>query len=201
MSVVNFALIADGEGSIVAERVCPWWVGYLLLCPLRRLAHSPRKTFGPYVKPGMTVLELGPGMGFFTLDLARLVGARGHVIAVDMQQRMLSAIEKRAAKAGLLHRIELRLGGGDNRWAQGLEGKVDVALAIYMLHEVPDVPGFLAAIRRTLAPGGTLFISEPKGHVSKQGYADTVAEARRAGFRAVGYPKMRRSRSVLMAKE
>ena len=188
------------EESIVAQRVCPWWVGYLLKSPLRRFAHNPRTILSPFVKPGMTVLELGPGMGFFTLDLARLVGARGDVIAVDVQQRMLCGIESRAAKAGLLHRIELRLAGEDNRWAQGLEGTVDIALAIFMLHEVPDLPGLFAAIHRTLKPGGTLFISEPKGHVSKQGYLETVAEAERAGFTTAGYPKMRRSRTVLMVK-
>lgn len=168
---------------------------------MRRFAHNPRAILGPYVKPGMTVLELGPGMGFFTLDLARLVGGEGRVIAVDAQQRMLGAIEKRAAKDGLLQRIELRLGGEDGRWAQDLEGTVDIALAIFMLHEVRDLPSFLAAIRRTLVPGGKLLISEPKVHVSKQSYAHTVAEAQKAGFRTVDYPKMRRSRSVLMAKE
>jgi ubiquinone/menaquinone biosynthesis C-methylase UbiE len=197
----GFGHISDEEGTIVAERACPWWVGYLLTCPVRRFAHNPRAIFGPYVKPGMTVLELGPGMGFFTLDLARLVGAQGHVVSVDVQQRMLSAIERRAGKAGLLQRIEVRLGGQDDQWAHGLDGTVDVALAIYVLHEVEDLPGFLAAIRRTLAPGGALFISEPKGHVSKQAYAQTLAAARGAGFKAVGYPKMRQSRAVLMVKE
>jgi ubiquinone/menaquinone biosynthesis C-methylase UbiE len=168
--------------------------------PMRRFVQNPVKILAPYVRPGMTVLELGPGMGFFTLDLARLVGSRGRVITVDVQQRMLTAIERRAAKAGLLHRIEPRLAGADEAWAKDLSGKVDFVLAFYMLHEVPDVLGFLTVVRETLAPQGTVLIAEPKFHVSGCAYAETVAAAERAGFKTVDYPKIIRSRSVLMAR-
>ncbi|HXN47666.1 MAG TPA: methyltransferase domain-containing protein, partial [Bryobacteraceae bacterium] len=71
------------------HRVCPWWLGYLLASPIRRLAQNPSGTVAPYVREGMTVLEPGPGMGFFTLDLARLVGSSGRVVAVDIQPKML----------------------------------------------------------------------------------------------------------------
>ena len=57
----------------------------------------------------MTVLEPGSGMGFFTLDLANLVGASGRIIAIDIQARMLERLKSRAAKAGLLDRIDVRL--------------------------------------------------------------------------------------------
>jgi ubiquinone/menaquinone biosynthesis C-methylase UbiE len=58
----------------------------------------------------MTVLEPGPGMGFFTLELARRVGDAGRVVAVDIQPKMLSVLQRRAAKTGLQNRIETRLG-------------------------------------------------------------------------------------------
>lgn len=51
--------------------VCPWWLGYLLVTPLRRFLHDPEKILGDYVDEGMTVVEPGPGMGFFTAELAR----------------------------------------------------------------------------------------------------------------------------------
>jgi ubiquinone/menaquinone biosynthesis C-methylase UbiE len=73
----------------VAHRVCPWWIGYLLLSPFRRWGQNPNAVLGPYVTRGMTVLDVGCAMGFFTLDLARLVGSNGRVIAVDLQSRML----------------------------------------------------------------------------------------------------------------
>lgn len=196
----SFGRPERGKAGVVAQRLCPWWAGYFLLCPLRRLAQNPRTLFAPLVAPGATVLELGPAMGFFTLDLARLVGSRGRVVTVDIQRSMLEAIEKRAAKAGLLHRIEPHLGGNGNAWADDLTGQVDVALAIYMLHEVPDQASFFAAIRSTLVPDGKLFISEPIGHVSKRDYEKTVAEAENEGFETIGRPAMRFSRSVLMAR-
>ena len=183
----------------MAKHICPWWVGYFLMNPLRRFAHNPQKVLVPYVKAGMTVLELGPGMGFFTIDLARLAGPHGKVITVDVQSRMLKAIERRASKAGLLDRIETRLGGDDDSWAHGLTGKVDFALAFFMLHEVPDVPRFLGLIRSTLHSGGKLLIAEPKMHVSACDYADTVAAAQKAGFEIIDHPRIRRSRAVLLS--
>src|ERR1700751_1710102 len=90
------------------EHVCPWWVGYFLLSPVRRWSQNPDQMLAPYVTPGMLVLGPGPGMGFFTLPLARRVGS-GHVIAVDVQARMLKALRRRAEKAGLEQRIETRL--------------------------------------------------------------------------------------------
>ena len=185
---------------MAGKHVCPWWVGYFLMNPLRRFAHNPGKILAPLVGKGTTVLELGPGMGFFTIELARLVGSEGKVIAVDIQQRMLDAVRKRAAKAAVLDRIELRLAGEDDFWANGLAGKVDFALAFYMLHEVPDISKILAHIRSTLVPGGTLLIAEPKMHVSAREYADTVAAAEKAGFAGIDHPMIRRSRSILLEK-
>jgi len=87
------------------QRVCPWWLGYLLVSPVRRLVQDPRKVLAPYVREGMTVLEPGPGMGFFTLELARLVGPSGRVVALDIQPRMLAGLSRRIARAGLLERL------------------------------------------------------------------------------------------------
>jgi len=55
---------------MAGHKVCPWWLGYLLACPLRRLSQDPGRILAPYVRGGMAVLEPGPGMGFFTLKLA-----------------------------------------------------------------------------------------------------------------------------------
>jgi cyclopropane fatty-acyl-phospholipid synthase-like methyltransferase len=147
----------------------------------------------------MTVLDLGPGMASFTLDLARFAGPAGRVIAVDIQPRMLREVEKRAAKAGLLDRIETRLADGDGRWGKDLAGRIDFALAFYMVHEVSDQGAFFALVRSTLAPGGRFLVVEPNFHVSACAYADSVAAARSAGFEIVDYPKVRRSRAVLLA--
>ena len=85
----------------MAHRVCPWWIGYFLASPLRKLRQDPHAVLSPFVREGMVVLEPGPGMGFFTLELARLVGPRGRVVAVDVQARMLSGLRRRARRAKL----------------------------------------------------------------------------------------------------
>ena len=89
----------------MAQGVCPHWVGWFLLNPLRRLIHNPDQILASYVSGGMTVLDIGPGMGFFTLPLAGMVGPGGQVIAVDIQADMLSALQRRAQAVHLAERI------------------------------------------------------------------------------------------------
>jgi ubiquinone/menaquinone biosynthesis C-methylase UbiE len=174
-------------------------MGYFLANPFRRFVQDPRKILSPHVRPGMTVLDLGPGMATFTLDLARFAGPTGKVIAADVQPRMLDQVKKRAAKAGLLDRIETRLVGDDGSWARDLAGKVDFALAFYMVHEVSDAPAFFTLVRSTLAPGGRFLVVEPKTHVSALAYAGTIDAARQAGFEIIDDPGVFRSRSSLLA--
>lgn len=69
--------------------VCPWWIGYVLASPIRKLLQNPAGIIAPYIRDGMTVLEPGPGMGFFTLEIARRVGPSGYVIAVESQPQMI----------------------------------------------------------------------------------------------------------------
>ncbi len=167
----------------MAEHVCPPWVGYLLLSPLRRLLENPERMMGSYVKPGMTVLEPGPGMGYFTLPMARMVGPGGRVIAVDLQEKMLEAVHRRAAKAGLGGVVETRLAQAGNLGLEDLQGQADFAAAIHLVHEVPDALSFLKELGRTLKPEGRLLMIEPKFHVKVQEFEETMGVADKAGFR------------------
>src|SRR5512141_2540792 len=129
---------AGCKGFAMALRVCPWWIGYLLVSPLRKLLQDPASILAPFVREGMTVLEPGPGMGFFTLEAARRVGPRGRVVAVDLQPRMLAALRRRAARAGLAERIEAREARPESLAVEDLAGKVDLVLALLVVHELPD---------------------------------------------------------------
>ncbi len=184
----------------MAHRVCPWWIGYLLVSPFRRLVQSPTAILSPHVRPGMTVAEPGPGMGFFTLDLARLVGDRGKVIAIDVQPRMLRALERRAARRGLRDCIETRLVTGDRTGMEDLEGRVDFVLAFAMVHELPDSARFFAAAAAALKPGGRLLLAEPSGHVTGDAFGRARAEAQAAGLHVVDTPPIRGSRTALLEK-
>ena len=86
----------------------PWWAGFLLTSPFRRLVHDPREILSPFVKEGMRVLEPGPGRGFFTLELARLVGPKGKIFASELQTGMLEGLKRRAKRAKLDDRIDAR---------------------------------------------------------------------------------------------
>jgi SAM-dependent methyltransferase len=183
-----------------ADHVCPWWLGPLLVSPLRRLLENPERLLGPHVRPGMTVLEPGPGMGFFSLPLARRVGPQGRVVCVEPQPRMVAGLRRRARKAGLEDRLEIVDGRLDDPRLDARRGACDFAAAIHMVHEVPDPGAFLARIHELLRPGGRLLILEPPGHVSAAAFEATVACALAAGFREADRPRGPRARAVLLER-
>jgi SAM-dependent methyltransferase len=184
----------------MAHRICPWWIGYFLASPLRKLRQDSHSILAPYVREGMVVLEPGPGMGFFTLELARLAGPGGRVIALDVQPRMLSALRRRARRAGLLERIETRQVSGETLGVGDLAGRADFALAFAMVHEVPDPSRFFADLAAALKPGAKVLLAEPSGHVSASQFDDTLATAARAGLVAERRPAIPSSHAAVLVK-
>jgi SAM-dependent methyltransferase len=184
----------------MAHRVCPWWLGYVLASPLRRLSYNPAEILADYVHEGMTVLEPGPGMGFFTLDLARRVGVSGRVIAVDIQPRMIAGLKRRAAKAGLLERVDVRLSLPDSMGITDLAGGVDFTLAFAVVHEMPDAGRFFAEVAVASKPGAAVLFVEPRGHVTEAQLADELQAAMQAGFVVSDRPSIPRSRAVVLKK-
>ncbi len=184
----------------MAQRACPPWMGYFLLNPLRKLVENPRKILGPLVDEGMVVLEPGCAMGFFTLPLARMVGAGGKVVAVDMEPRMLSTLERRARRAGLTERLEIRQCEANGLGIDDLAGKVDFCTAMHVVHEVPDPATFFGEIRRSLKPGAKLLVIEPKGHVSAEDFGRFVEIAMETGLRATDSPHVSGDREALFER-
>ncbi len=183
----------------MGEHVCPWWMGYVLLNPLRKWGQSPRKILGPHIRNGDTVLDVGSAMGFFSLEAARLTGAGGRVVCVDMQAKMIEKLRRRAEKANLQDRIEARVCTADSLKIDDLADSVDLALSIFVAHEVPDVDRYFREIAHSLKPGGRLLLSEPKFHVSCEEFDLTVESALAAGLEVVDRPKIRMSLTVLLA--
>lgn len=180
--------------------ICPWWLGPLLTIPMRRWVQDPARILAPYVQEGMTVLEPGPGMGFFTLDLADMVGSSGRVIAVDLQPRMLSGLMKRAAKAGLDRRIETRVATSDRMGLADLQGKVDFALAFAMVHELPSPQRFFEELAPCLKAGGSVLMVEPAGHVPDEVFAEQVKAGEAAGLTMTERPKIWRSLTAVLRR-
>ena len=177
--------------------VCPAQHAWALTIPGRGLVHNPRRILAGLADPGDTVADLGCGPGYFTLPLARMVAPDGQVIAVDLQPAMLEKLRMRADKEGLGELIVPHPCAADTL---GELPPLDAAFAFYMVHEVPDVARFLGEVSRALRPGGRLLLVEPKGHVTADAFAATVALAEAAGLRAVAAPRVRLSRTTLFAK-
>jgi SAM-dependent methyltransferase len=185
---------------MAGHSVCPWWLGYVLASPLRRLIQDPNALLAPCVRPGMTVLEPGPGMGFFTLEIARLVGPSGRVVAVDVEPRMIAGLWRRARRAGLADRIDARVVEPSSLALGGAAGTVDFVLAFAVVHEMPAPEAFFAEAAGALKPGGTLLLAEPAGHVTDAEFAAQLAAAGRAGLSVMSRPSLRRLRSALLRK-
>lgn len=185
----------------MAGHVCPWWLGYFLITPLRRILQSPEKILGSYVKPGMTVLEVGPGMGYFSLWMADAVGADGKVVCVDVQEKMIRALKRRAAKAGVDATIDARVCGAADLGVGDLDGQVDFCLVFAVAHEIDDVDAMFEQLRRTLKPNATCLVAEPKGHVGKKDFDNTIGWLAGAGFRVVEHPSVARSHAALLQRE
>ena len=182
------------------HRVCPWWIGYLLACPLRRFSQDPQKILAPYVRAGMIVLEPGPGMGFFTLPLLRMVGEAGRVIAVDVQPKMIQALEKRARTQGLAERMETRLAQGGQMGIEDLRSAVDFVLAFAVVHELPSAESFFRQAAAAMKPGAGMLFAEPAGHVKAYEFDGSLSIAAKAGLAAAGRPEIRRSYGALLKK-
>jgi ubiquinone/menaquinone biosynthesis C-methylase UbiE len=177
------------------KHVCPCWLCFSFDNFFRRLVHNPKKILSPYVKEGNTVLDVGPGMGYFSISLAELAGVTGSVIACDIQEKMLKALQARAGKAGLTDRIQTRLATEDSL---GIERKVDFILAFWMVHEVPDKMRFLAELHSLLKPQGLFLLVEPILHVTDRMFDETTRVALDAGFAIRDRPRVALSRAALL---
>jgi SAM-dependent methyltransferase len=180
--------------------VCPWWLGYLIASPVRRLWQNPTTILQPFVKEGMVAFEPGCGMGFFTVDMARLVGPSGKVIAADLQSRMIAGLKRRLRKAGLETRVDARVTTAGSLGIEDLAGKVDFGFVFAVVHELPDQGHFFRELHAGLRQGGILLVAEPGGHVSEEEFALTVNTAERVGFRTNDHPRIKGSRTVVLTR-
>jgi len=180
------------------EHICPWWYAYSFDHPLRRLFQKQKRIVGPYIEPGMTVLDLGCGMGYFSIAMADMVGPGGRVISLDLQQKMLDILMVRAEKKGLAERIRPVLAASDDL---RLDDKVDFALAMWMVHEVSDKGRFFGQVAKRLKPGAKLLVAEPRFHVSKENLEKSIRKAEENGLRLAARPRVGLSIAALLQKQ
>ena len=161
---------------------------------------NPAKKLSPYISRGMTVIDVGCAMGFFSIPAAEMVGPEGRVICIDLQEKMVQALYRKAKKKNLLNSIEARVCRRDSLNAGDLANAADLVLALAVVHEVPDVASFLDELYSIIKDGGKLLIVEPGGHVSENSFKATVEAAEKIGFTILENSGTRRRHQALFQK-
>jgi len=179
------------------NRVCPVSLAGGLDSGIRKLLQNPSRILDAHVREGMTVLDLGCGPGFFSVEMARRVGESGSVIAVDLQEGMLERLRKKIRGTEFEIRIKLHKGGEDGI---GVSQKVDLLFAFYVMHELPDQTAFLSEFRSMLRPNGSLYIAEPKAHVTRRDFEETIRVAESLGFSLTTRLRGLMTRTAVFAK-
>ena len=162
---------------------------------VRSILQNPHRILKPYIKGGMTVLDFGCGPGFFTLETAKLVGEKGKVIAVDLQQEMLDLLANRIKGSEIekiitMHKCE--------EGKIGINADVDVAIAFHVVHEVPDKDMFFSEMKNILKSEGILYLSEPKHRVNKKEFGETIKIAEKHGFTTTDNPVVFSDRAIIL---
>ncbi len=180
------------------NRVCPVELADSLDGKVRRWLQNPHKILAPYIKEGMTVLDIGCGPGFFSIEMAKMVGSHGKVIAVDLQEGMLQKLSNKIKGTELEERIK------PSKCEQNkihVSEKVDFILTFYMVHEVPDKNSFFNQLSSTLSDKGEFLLVEPKlFHVSRKEFESTIKLAEINGFERYQGPSLIAGWSAILKK-
>jgi ubiquinone/menaquinone biosynthesis C-methylase UbiE len=178
--------------------VCPVEKSGSLDNRIRRWLQNPQKILGPYVRESMGVLEIGCGPGFFTMDMGRMVGKSGRVVAVDLQEGMLQKVKEKIRLSGEELNIELHKCESERI---GVSGEFDFVFLFYVVHELPDQESFFRELASLVRKDGRILIVEPPMHVSKQAFDEMLDIAGKAGFVVLDRPKMFPNKAVVLGKD
>jgi ubiquinone/menaquinone biosynthesis C-methylase UbiE len=142
-----------------------------------------------HVEPGATVLEVGPGTGYFSVEASRMIGPGGRLLCLDIQPPMLVELAERLRDAGIIN-ADLIL--GDATCLPLAEDSVDGAYLVAVLGEIPDRPQALWELRRVLRRRGVLSITETLTDPDYL-FEDSVRDV----CRAVGFEPLEHIRGLL----
>jgi ubiquinone/menaquinone biosynthesis C-methylase UbiE len=122
---------------------------------------------------------VGPGAGYYSLDIARALAPGGRLDALDLQQPMLDELARRADESGIANLVASQ---GDAGSLPYPEATFDAAFLVATLGEIPDGDQALRELRRVLKPGGRLVVGEGQPDPHMVQIDDLRLQAREAGF-------------------
>jgi ubiquinone/menaquinone biosynthesis C-methylase UbiE len=108
-------------------------------------------------EPGERILEIGPGVGYYTLDMAEWVGAEGTIEIFDLQQKFLDHVGERATERDLTNIVPTQ---GDATALPFEDDSMDAVVLTAVLGEIPDPVAALRQVQRVLKPSGRLIVGE-----------------------------------------
>ena len=162
---------------------------------IRLLLQNPGKILKGYIHPGMTVLDLGCGTGYFTLEIAKLLENRGKVIAVDVQVGMLDRLKQKLENSEFRNQIQIH---NNRENTLSLTDRIDFILAFYSFHEMKYIDSIIYELQKSIKQETKILISEQKFHVSKHSFNTIVQKLENIGFEIYKRPKIFLSRTVIM---
>ena len=136
----------------------PEFLANLIDNPLRRKIQPPGEMpIRHGIDPGMLVLEVGPGNGRYTLEIARRVGDTGKVITVDIEPKMIERVTQRARAEGITN-LDAKVANVYDLPFD--DGTFDAICMIAVISEIPEPERAMREFYRVLSPSGTLAFSE-----------------------------------------
>lgn len=129
---------------------------------------------------GERLLEVGPGTGYYALDVADWIAPGGQLDVFDLQQEMLDHTLRRAAERGIANVVPTQ---GDARELPYADETFDGAYLVTVLGEIPDQEAALRELARVVRPGGRVVVGELFGDPHWVSPAKLLARAERAGLR------------------
>ena len=184
----------------MASLFCTHWLDHIFCCTLRSYFHNPKRILANFIKPGMTVLDIGFGDGYFSLGMARMVGPDGLVVCVETEYDKVESLKLQAVDSGLAERIDSRICSDSNLEIDDLTTQIDFSLAFFVVHHAVDIPALMDGTQKALKLGGKFLIVEPSHHASAS-YCEAVeSAAKQAGLSVIGHPKFIRTWAVLLIK-
>lgn len=171
--------------------------------PLRRLFLPPRRLTKPFVRKGQVAADIGCGPGFYTLALAGSVGPEGKVYAVDVDERAVRELGRKASKCGCQN-IEARASSASDL-SFIKDASVDFVLCHGLLCSMaPDNhDAAVSEIKRILKPEGQAFISVARGpwsYVGRVGW-EKILEGFEVVRRSDGFPALSHRSAVVSPKK
>ena len=185
----------------MTNRFYSHWLDHIFCCTLRNFFHNPRKILANFIKPGMTVLDIGFGNGYFSLGMARMVGPDGRVVCVETESGKVESMKLQAANSGFAKRIDPRICSDSSLEIDDLTAQIDFSLAFFVVHHAADVPALMAGTHKALKPGGKFLIVEPSHHASAYYCESVEIAAQQAGLSVIGHPKIIRTWAVLLTRK